>query len=106
MMPRTALDIPEAWPALLTREKVCAYLGDISVRTLLKVCPVAPIDLGANVVLYDRSRIDAWIADLPLRLPRAKTDGQDDGPDAVEPFAANDRPASAVERARRRAGSR
>lgn len=105
-MARTVEDIPEAWPALLSRKKLCAYLGDISTRTLLKVCPVAPLDLGANVILYDRRRVDAWIATLPLRLPRTGADEQDAPPEAADPLTANDRPASAVERARRRAGER
>jgi len=54
--------IPEAWPALLSREQLCAYAGGISDTTLRKVCPVPAVDLGANVLKYRRAEVDAWLA--------------------------------------------
>lgn len=98
--------IPEAWPLLLTREQLCAYLG-ISADTLAKVCPIQPVELGANVVRYVRPQIDAWIGGLPPRLRQAQEKGQDPSPPAapVVPIelAQTERRMTAVERARARA---
>ena len=105
-MTRATAEIPEAWPALLTREQLRAYLGGICEKTRAKICPVAPLNMGANILLYNKRKVDAWIDTIPLRLPHARNDQQGAVPDDAEPLAANDRPASAVERARRRAGSR
>ena len=106
-------DIPEAWPLLLTREQLCAYLGGLSWATLTKVLTVAPLDLGANVLRYSRPQVDAWAASLPPRLPRALQQAQEasQGAATTEGVAAADdvldepesRPSAAVERARRRA---
>jgi hypothetical protein len=63
--------IPDAWPALMTREQVCAYLS-IGAATFAKICPVAPLDLGANVLRWSRVQIDAWVAKVPPRLTAAK----------------------------------
>lgn len=60
------------WPLLLTREQLCDYL-QVSWSSLSKSCPVAPLELGVNVVRYSRLQIDEWIAGLP---PRDKRDGQ------------------------------
>ena len=65
---RTNSWIPDAWPLLLSREQVCAYLG-ISPDTFSKVCPVPPVDMGAQVVRYHRWQIEAWANALP---PRSK----------------------------------
>lgn len=108
---KAAVDIP-AWPLLLTREQLCAYLGGLSWSTLAKVLPVAPLDLGANVLRYSRPEIDAWAASLPPRLPKAlQGDGHESQPRASEADAAagdladqpDTRPSAAVERARKRA---
>ncbi len=94
--------IPEAWPLLLTREQLCAYLGGISAPTLGRICPVAPLDLGVHLLRYDRRQIDAWIAGLPPRLPRGDGTSQD-APPAPDLDAAESRTDSAIERAAARA---
>lgn len=100
----TLRDIPEAWPLLLTREQLCAYLGGLSWSTLTKILPVPPVDLGANVLRYNRPEIDAWAATLPPRLPKALQQANDDQriPE-TEPDAPESRTLSAVDRARQRA---
>lgn len=99
----TQAGIPEAWPALMSREQLCAYLGGICDATLRKVCPVPPVDLGANVLRYRRVEVDAWVNARPHRLLRA-VENEQDAPSAAP--VANDRPSSAVERARARAGGK
>jgi hypothetical protein len=95
--------IPEAWPALLSREQLCAYAGGISDATLRKVCPVRPVDLGANVLRYRRAEADAWLASLPHRgALRVVEEGEHD----AAPSASTDRPSAAVERAKARAAGR
>lgn len=103
--------IPEAWPLLLSRDQLCAYMGGISWATLSRICPVHPIDLGANLLRYPRLQIDAWIASLPPRLPGRLQDPKEDGQDApagqpppADPTAPEDRRSAAVDRARARAG--
>lgn len=92
--------IPDAWPALLTREQLCAYLGGMADPTVRKICPVAAVDLGANVLRYRRSEIDAWLGTLHHRGLRVAPDGEQDAP-----TVANDAPAgmTPAERARARA---
>lgn len=70
-------EIPQAWPLLLTRQQLRAYLGGICDATLRKICPVAPVDLGANVVRYRRDQIDAWSNTLRPRLRPMEGDAQD-----------------------------
>ncbi|MBS0362733.1 MAG: hypothetical protein JSR98_15255 [Proteobacteria bacterium] len=94
--------MPDAWPALMRLEVACAYLGDICEDTFRKVCPVWPIDMGANVLVYRKAELDAWEASLPHRRPRGLREAADGGQDAP-PAVANDRPMSPVERARARA---
>lgn len=53
-----------AWPLLLTREQVCAYLG-VSPVTFRKVCPVPAVALGAAVTRWNRNQIDEWVNSLP-----------------------------------------
>lgn len=96
----TEAGIPEAWPAWLSREQLRAYLGGIGDATLRMICPVAPLDLGSSVLRYRKTEVDAWEATLPHRLPRPATGEQDAPP--ISP-AANDRPTSAIEKARARA---
>lgn len=59
--------VPEAWPALLSRDQLCAYIG-VSADTLAKICTVRPLDLGANLTRYNRTQIDSWLETLPPRL--------------------------------------
>ena len=104
MAKSVAQGIPDAWPLLLSRDQACAYLG-VSASTLFRVCPVAPVDLGANVLRYHRPEIDAWVATLPPRLPKhlqADTDHSNDDDPRLEDQP-EDRRQSAVERARQRA---
>ena len=99
--------VPQAWPALLSKDQLCAYIG-ISEGTIVKVCPVRPLDLGANVVRYSREQVDAWVATLPPRLIRRNLPPHEverqDAP-VAEPAndAAEDRTASALDRVRARA---
>lgn len=103
--------VPEAWPLLMSREQLCAYVG-VGAVTLAKVCPVRPVDLGANLVRYNRLQIDAWVASLPakavLRL-HDDAEGSQDAPSGEAPLiqdgaeAAQDRTVCALDRARARA---
>jgi hypothetical protein len=99
MTRRTAIDIPDAWPALMTRDMVAAYTM-MSMSTLLKVCPVAPVDLGAGIVRYRRDDLDAWIKTLLPRLPKYAKAAQD-GVENPDPTA-DERRATSLERARQR----
>lgn len=99
--------IPEAWPQLLSREQLCAYLGGLSWDTVKKILPVAPLDLGANVLRYSRPEIDAWVGSLRPREPKVLKDSVPDGEDvapaeAVTPLGDDSRVTS-LDRARRRA---
>lgn len=94
--------IPQAWPLWLSREQALAYLGDIAEKTFLKICPVAPVDMGASIIRYRRYELEAWEASLGHRLPRRPASVEDAAP-AEPPPAANDRPLSPVQRARARA---
>ena len=103
MSKTVAQGIPDAWPLLLSRDQACAYLG-VSASTLFRVCPVAPVDLGANVLRYHRPEIDAWVATLPPRLPKHLQADNDHSNDEPRPDDhPEDRRQSAVERARQRA---
>ncbi len=55
------------WPALLTSEQLCDYLG-IGLGTLAKICPVQPLDLGVRLVRYNRCNIDRWLESVPARM--------------------------------------
>lgn len=64
----------QGWPPLLmTREQLCDYL-QMSWSSVSKRCPVAPLDVGVNVVRYSRLQIEDWIASLP---PRDKRSGHE-----------------------------
>jgi hypothetical protein len=54
-------------------------------ETLAKICPVAPVDLGANILRYSRLQIDAWAATLRPRGPRLLQDDSRRGQDATVP---------------------
>jgi hypothetical protein len=73
----SATHVPDAWPLLLSRVQAAVYLG-LSESTLVRICPVAPLDLGANVLRYSRPQLDAWIAGIPPRLPHDKPPSQDE----------------------------
>lgn len=93
--------VPEAWPALLSREQLCSYIG-VSPTTLTRVCPVRPLDLGANLVRYSRAQIDEWVATIPPRLMAARR--TEDGAVAVLDEGSDSRGEAALERVRARAG--
>lgn len=99
--------IPEAWPSLMSEDQVCAYVGGICRETLAKVCPVAPVDLGANVKRWRKTEIDLWVAGLRPRGEglRESGAGPKDG-DAAPVEAANsceDAALAALDRVRQRA---
>lgn len=86
-----------AWPLLLSKRQLASYLG-MSGATLSKVCPVAPIDVGANLVRYSRAQIDEWVATLPARYAMERQvviQRADQVPDE----AARDRRSDALDRA-------
>lgn len=64
--------IPNAWPLLMRMETALAYLDNMDERTFKKICPVRPVDLGANVLRYARPDLDAWAAGLDHRLPKTQ----------------------------------
>lgn len=95
--------VPETWPTLLSRDQLCAYLG-VSADTITRICPVRPLDLGANLVRYSRGQIDEWVATLPPRLMgahrlRSTTAATESGADDI----AETRAEAALDRVRARA---
>ena len=54
------------WPLMLSRSQLCVYLG-ASWPTLKNVLTVRPVDMGANIVRYNREQIDQWAASLPAK---------------------------------------
>lgn len=98
--------VPEAWPTLLSREQLCAYVG-VSAATITRICPVRPLDMGASLVRYSRAQIDEWVATLPPRLMVAHgaSEAATVGPTGSLPEeVAESRPESALDRVRARAG--
>lgn len=49
-------------PRLLDREQAAAYCG-VSVNHFGRHCPVQPLRMGSRV-LWDRLKLDGWIAEL------------------------------------------
>ena len=92
--------IPDAWPCLLTREQLCAYLG-ISAETLIRICPVPALELGVKLWRWRRSDIDDWAAGLPSRQQGSRATGVT-RKDGQSEAAADERRAQALERARLR----
>lgn len=72
---------PPAWPRLLRLELAAAYCG-VAPGTFRACCPVAPSELGAAVLVWDRVRLDAWLDSLPARAARRRSRGGDDVRDA------------------------
>lgn len=98
--------IPEAWPALLSEDQLRAYVGGISKETLVKICPVPPVDLGANLLRYQRDAVDRWVAGLALKTSglRKEPPGpkNDDTPAPGDDEDGQDRIAAALDRVRAR----
>jgi predicted DNA-binding transcriptional regulator AlpA len=92
--------IPEAWPLLMSREQVCAYLG-MSADTLKRVLPVPALALGAKLLRWRRTDIDEWAAGLPARLPSGAA--ATENPPPARQIAGDERRFNALERASQRA---
>lgn len=104
-MPREFGHIPEAWPALLDRTQLAAYVG-FAEQTLMRILPVRPVDLGIRGVRWKRREIDEWIENLPHQLPTAQDSPHDvnaSAPDQGEHDPAEDRRREALARVRARA---
>lgn len=95
--------VPESWPTLLSRDQLCAYIG-VGADTITRICPVRPLDLGANLVRYSRHQIDEWVATLPPRLMLFQQ-AEDDTVEAalVQDGVAESRAEAALDRVRARA---
>lgn len=93
--------IPEAWPLLMSRDQVCAYLG-MSADTLKQVLPVPALALGAKLLRWRRTDIDEWAAGLPARLPVGSA-ATETPPPAARQIAGDERRFNAIERASQRA---
>jgi hypothetical protein len=91
--------IPDAWPILLGREQLSAFLA-ISPDTVARICPVAPVDLGVRLLRWRRADIEAWVSGMPLRPRLGDLTVQFLPPGEL---AGDERRAGAVERARLRA---
>lgn len=76
--------IPDAWPLLLTEQQLSAYLGGMDIRTIRKICPVSPLDMGRRVLRYRRPDIDAWVSTLSTRLPGSMSGDNTTPPPARE----------------------
>lgn len=87
-----------SWPRLLSLDDLCLYLG-VCARTCRKICPVPPLDLGVNLLRWDRLRIDEWVDSCPLRHRPDRNSG--DAP-ANSNDSAIERTANAVENVRAR----
>lgn len=100
----TTPGIPESWPLLLTKDQLCAYLGGLSWDTVRKIMPVAPLELGANVLRYRRPDVDAWVARCPQKAPRLpEADGLPHGDAPAETVElGDDRTVTSLDRVRRR----
>lgn len=77
--------IPDQWPLFLTKEQLCVYLGGMDERTLSKILPVQPLDLGANILRWHRQQVDEWAASLSPRLPKSMKASNDAVPAPQEP---------------------
>ena len=95
--------VPETWPTLLSRNQLCAYIG-VGAETITRICPVRPLDLGANLVRDSRRQIDDWVATLPPRLMVAQhVRGDPAEAPSVQEEEVENRAEAALERVRARA---
>jgi hypothetical protein len=95
-----------AWPLMMTREQVCAYLN-ISPEMFAKACPVPPIDWGGSGLRWNREHIDAWVASCPPRLTSVQRKADTAAvlpfsPDTPEEMASEERRADSLDRVRKR----
>lgn len=96
--------VPETWPALLSRDQLCAYIG-VGADTITRICPVRPLDLGANLVRYSRQQVDEWVATLPPRLMMSRrAQGDTEEVPVVVEETSETRAEAALDRVRARAG--
>lgn len=96
---RLGARIPEAWPVLLSKTQLAAYLG-ISSATIARICPVPPLLMSARVLRWRRTDVDLWIGGLPAR-PRL-TNQSNDAPVPLHKIAGEDRRSAAIDRVRDR----
>lgn len=94
--------IPDAWPALLSQDKLSAYTG-MSKEVLGGILTVRPLDLGARRILYRRTDIDAWLETLPQR---GETHAPPSPPDSQNGVQIGSRTEDALERVRARTAGR
>ena len=94
--------IPDAWPALLSKDVLSAYTG-MSKEMLGGVLTVRPLDLGARRILYRRTDIDAWLETLPQR---GETHAPPSPPDSQDGLQSGSRTEDALERVRARTAGR
>lgn len=59
------------WPRLLRLPLAAAYCG-VAPATFEAVVDVPATEIGANVKVWDRRRLDAWIDAQPARTPRTR----------------------------------
>ena len=90
---------PASWPLLLTKEQLSAYLA-LSWSTISKICMVAPVDVGASVIRYNRLQIDEWVASLPPKTIKHAAPAAPPLPDLET--KSDERRASALDKVRAR----
>lgn len=90
---------PASWPLLLTKEQLSAYLT-LSWSTISKICTVAPVDLGASVIRYNRFQIDEWVASLPPKTVKQAAPAAPSLPDME--IKSDERRTSALDKVRAR----
>lgn len=91
--------IPEAWPTLMSKRQLAAYTG-ISSATLARVCPVPPLRMGARVLRWRRSDVDAWIGGLPFRIVPSRE--EEENAATPQHMAGDSRRSAALDRVRDR----
>jgi hypothetical protein len=74
--------------------------------SLSRICPVAPLALGVNLLRWRRADIDGWVSGLPSRLAETSayvTEGSPPPRPNPSDLAGKERRSSALERASQRA---
>lgn len=61
--------IPEAWPLLLDREQLCAFIN-VPSETVERILDVAPLDLGGGILRWNRIQIEEWAQSLKPRIQK------------------------------------